>query len=252
MFLTGLAVFVVLGLAAGSFLNMCIHRLPRGLSIVYPPSACTQCDHMLGIPDLVPAFSYIFLGGKCRHCGQAISPRYLIVELLTALAFASVYFKFGISAEAAVNAVFSALIILITFSDLETQIIPDQAVYAGTALGLGYNLISGGIFSSIAGLVLCPAAMYAVYRIGTAVYKKEAMGGGDIKLAAFFGAFFGLQSGFLCLFLSFIVGAAMSVIFMAAAKKGIRDEIPFGPAMCIAAVLVLFYGNSILAWYIGL
>jgi leader peptidase (prepilin peptidase)/N-methyltransferase len=251
MFYTGIIVFAAAGLVIGSFLNMCIHRLPRDLSIVYPSSFCIKCGHKLGFPDLVPVISYLLLGGKCRYCRAQIPARYVYTEILTAVLFVLSFFMFGFTADSIFTCIFVSLIILVTFSDLETQIIPDQASFIGITAGLIYGWTKGRFISSLIGLILCAAIMYGIYKIGTRVYKKEAMGGGDIKLAAFFGAFFGLQNGLLCLFLSFMVGAVISSAYIVVAGKGRHDEVPFGPAMTVAALITLFLGGKIWAWYLG-
>ncbi|MCX5749502.1 MAG: prepilin peptidase [Candidatus Saganbacteria bacterium] len=227
MFLFEATAVIVLGLVTGSFINVCVYRLPRCLSIVYPPSNCPACGHRLAFFDLIPALSFLLLRGKCRYCKNRISARYLVVELVTAALFFFIYQRYGLTPELVFMLAFAAIIVLITFADLETQIIPDQANYLGLATGLAYNYFSGKIMVSLIGAVSCAVVMYVIYKLGTYFYKKEAMGGGDIKLAAFFGAFFGWQNGLLCLFISFIVGAAAASAYMIFLKKGRRDEIPF-------------------------
>lgn len=252
MFILEMTIAAAAGLVMGSFLNMCIYRLPRDMSIIAPNSQCPKCGHKLSAFDLVPVLSYLMLGGRCRYCRERISIRYALVEILTALLFVSSILKFGMTYNALFAMVFISLLVLITFSDLETRIIPDQANYAGIAAGLIFNCFAGNIISSVAGAVMYPFIMYLIYKLGTFIYKKEAMGGGDIKLAAFLGAYFGWQNGLLCFFLSFIAGAVIGLFYLIFLGKGRKDEIPFGPAMTSAALAVLFYAPEIWMWYLGI
>ncbi len=241
----------VAGLVFGSFLNVCIFRLPRGESIAFPPSQCVKCGNRLGVLELFPVISFILLKGKCAHCGEKISIKYPLVELLTGLIFVALFLKFGFSASLAFFLVIGSLLILIIFTDLETQIIPDSANVIFVVTGLLYGIYRGSFCDSLAGVLGGFFIMYGIFRLGTAVYKKEAMGGGDIKLATGFGALFGLQDLILALFLSFIIGAVIAVFYLVYNNKGRHQEIPFGPSMALAAFIVIFFGKALWRWYLG-
>ena len=245
-------ILFVLGAVVGSFLNVCIYRLPRDMSIVMPPSHCPGCGARLSPFDMIPLFSYLFLRGKCRQCGKAISAKYPVVELITALVFVALSFIYGPTADLVFSLILISSLIVVFFADLETQIIPDQVSVVILGSGLAKFYFYGDLLGSLTGAIAGFILMYGFYRLGSALYKQEAMGGGDIKLAAALGAFFGWQSLLLCLFLSFLIGAVVSIALMAAKIKKRTDVIPFGPAMVMAAVIVLFLGKTILNIYYGI
>lgn len=242
----------IFGLVAGSFLNVCIYRLPVDESIVFPSSHCPKCGNKLSFFDLIPVLSYIFLSGRCRYCKKEISIIYPIVESLACFVSVILFLKFGLSLNFVFNLMFSYGLIVLFFSDLKTQIMPDQINYFLIATGILYSLLLKDIFSSIAGVILCFAVMYSIYLLGKAIYKREAIGGGDIKFAVALGAFFGWKLGLLSIFLSYLIGCVYSLILLGLKLRTKEQEIPFGPAMVLAAYVVMFFGDNILNWYLAL
>lgn len=240
---------IILGLVVGSFLNVCICRLPQERSIVYPPSNCPKCGHDLSFVDLIPVFSYLSLRGKCRYCKGTISFRYPMVEIFTSLIFVAVFFKFGIGIDAILHAVFVSLLIVIIFTDLETQTIHDYLSFGGIVTGILYGLYTGGIISSLIAMVIGGLFFLSVRQIGWLIYKKEAMGEGDVLLATMLGAFFGMEGMVLSIMLSFLLGAVISLILLGLKVKKRGEEVPFGPFMAIAALIVVFFGPAIWSWY---
>jgi leader peptidase (prepilin peptidase) / N-methyltransferase len=251
IFVVQMFVILILGLVIGSFLNVCICRIPKNLSIIWPASRCQECGTQLCAADLVPVLSYVLLRGRCRYCGKGINIRYPLVEGITSCLFILVYIRFGLSIDLLFWLIFVVIAVPIFFIDLEHQIIPDHLNYAGIALGLLYGSMTGGLLSSFIGMIAGGVVMYLIFVLGTAIYKREAMGGGDIKLAMMLGAYFGWKNIILVLFLSFIIGAAAALILIALKIKNRQQEIPFGPAMLCASFVVVFFADNIWKFYLG-
>ncbi|MBU0573091.1 MAG: prepilin peptidase, partial [Candidatus Margulisbacteria bacterium] len=249
----------VLGAVIGSFLNVCICRLPRDKSILFPPSHCPNCNARIRNSDLVPIVSYLLLRGKCRGCGKKISIQYPLVELIAALTFLFIKLKFSyqlIPIEALdygffFLALFCALLIIIFFVDLEHQVIPDSLIYIGVPAGLIFALISGNIIGAIVGGLLGLALFWAIAWFGRLAFKKEALGQGDIRLAVMMGVFLGWEKFLLAAFLSYIIGAVAGIALLAFKNKKLGEYIPFGPAMVCGAYLALFYGSEMIAFYLA-
>lgn len=241
-------IIFVFGLIIGSFLNVCIWRLPRGQSIFFPGSHCPKCKTPIKWYDNIPLLSFMILRGQCRKCGNPIAWRYPLVELLTALLFLAANL---IHPEAYFNLFFVSALIVAFFSDLETGIIPDEIAYLGIPLGLLYAAMTGSVGDSALGVALGLALLLAVQKTGEFIYKKEALGGGDIKLAMLFGAFLGWQYLLLALFLGYIFGALEAVALLALKFKKTGDYIAFGPALCLGALVALFWGQPIIMWYLS-
>ncbi len=242
--------FGIIGLFIGSFLNVCIYRIPRKESLVWPGSHCPGCGRPLKVIDLVPVLSYLFLRGKCRTCGARISPRYPIVELITGAAFFwSAQSAGGDVAVFAGNILLLSGLIVITFIDLDHWIIPDKVVFPLAAAGFIISWIRGMPAEAAMGAALGFFGFYAIAIIGTVLMKKEAMGGGDIKLAGMLGCFMGWKLLLTALFLSFLIGSIVSLPMLLRRKRGARDPIPFGPMMAAGAALALIKGGEILSWY---
>ena len=236
----------VFGAVVGSFLNVCIFRLPAEASIVKPRSQCPYCDHPIRNRDNIPVISFIVLRGKCRDCGGKISWRYPLVELITALLALLLFLKYGLTLSFLIFFIFTAVLIVITFIDLDHQIIPDILTLPGipifclaaifllkipwleALLGL---LIGGGIFFTIA----------FVYELIT---KREGMGGGDIKLLAMIGGFLGWKSLIFGLLFSSFSGAIIGITAMLIKKQDMKYAVPFGPFLAAAAVAYLFWGDA--------
>ncbi len=248
------------GACVGSFLNVCIYRLPEGLSIVTPPSSCPKCKQLIKPYDNIPVFSYLILRGKCRNCKAPFSPRYAIVEFITGIFAILVLLKFGISYATLIYFFFIATLITITFIDIDHYLIFDIITYPMIAIGLvlsyfhaelgllpGVSLKSSMIgAASGAGFFLLIAGGYYLIR------KKEGMGLGDVKLLAMLGAFLGIKSVFFIVFGSSVIGAIYGIPYTMLVKKDSQHLIPFGPFLAGAAVIYLFYGEQIIDAYIRL
>lgn len=248
----------ILGVVIGSFLNVCIYRLPKEESIASSPSACQSCGHRLTAIDMVPVLSYIILGGKCRHCKAKISVQYPIVEALTGILFLLLYLKFGLTYHTLVYAALAALLIVISFIDFAHMIIPNGLVIAGLVVG-AVQLITTvftGYFGPwlvyIIGFFAGGLPLLLIGLFCALVLKKEAIGGGDIKLMAFAGLILGWRLTIPAYLIGIVLGAIISVVLMAAGIKKRGDEIPFGPFLCIGIMASVFFGNELIVWYMGL
>ncbi len=238
---------VLVALFIGSFLNVVIYRLPRGESIVWPGSHCTACGHPLRPMDLVPVLSYLGLRGECHYCGEKISWRYPLVELLTAVAFLMIYLKGGLSIWTASGFVLTAVLIVAAFTDIDEGIIPDRLTYPAVLLGLSASVYTIGIKPSLAGT----AAFGGVFLL-VAIVSRGGMGGGDIKLAAAIGAFTGLQGALLAFMLSSLLGGLWAVGLVAGGNASRKTVIRFGPFLSIGGWLAYMYGNSIFILYMSI
>jgi len=238
----------VLGISIGSFLNVCIYRIPRGGSLVSPAySACPACEHRLYPLDLIPLVSFLFLKGKCRYCQTQISYRYFFIELLTGLLFILAYWRFGLVPELLSHLLFIALLIAITFIDLEHQIIPNKINLFGFVSGIIVSLLTGhlSLLNIFFGFLAAGGLLFLI-----ALLSRGGMGGGDVKLGAVIGVFLGWPLALLALFISFILGGLGGIVLLALKKKGRKDMIPFGPFLALGSLITLFWGSQILAWYL--
>ncbi len=244
---------LALGLSIGSFLNVLIYRLPRKVKIGLGRSFCPNCRSTIKFYDNIPVLSYLILGGKCRRCRADISARYPIVELLNAAVYIYYYWQYGLSWQMAVFAFLSSVLIAIIFIDLEFQLIPDRLTIPGMVIGLAASLLPSGIgiVSSVIGLLVGGGVLYLVALLGDWLFKKESMGGGDIKMTAMLGAFLGWQKIILIFFAGAVIGLIVSVIAMYFSKK-VRSTrmIPFGPFLAAGAFLAIAYGDVIISFYI--
>jgi len=259
----GYILVFITGTVFGSFLNVCIYRIPLKKSLVYPPSECTSCGNRIKAYDLVPVLNYILLGGKCRHCRARISPRYPLVELLTGIILLSLYIKFGFSFAFFAYSVLMMILIAVFFIDIDYMIIPDELVIAGLIAGAAataVNFIKPGVmnygsdrwWTPLIGLVLIPGILLLVAIIGMLVYKTdEAMGMGDVKLLAPIGLFLGWKLGLLALFLSVLTAGLTSIILIIMKKKSKKETIPFGPFIVTGSYVAIMWGSELLNWYFG-
>ena len=246
-------VFLV-GLAVGSFLNVLIFRLPRKIGFVSGRSFCPSCKNPIAFYDNIPIFSWLILGGKCRQCKNRISVRYPAVELLNGLSWLFFFWRYDLSPEFFIYSYLASVLIVIFFIDIDYQIIPDIITLPGMVLGLGVAFLPGGltIWQSLIGLVVGGGALYLVAMLGDWIFKKDSMGGGDIKMAAMLGAFLGWQKVILIFFGSAVIGTVISLILMVFSRK-IRSHrvIPFGPFLAIAALAAILYGERIITFYLN-
>jgi len=234
------SLIIISGLVVGSFLNVCISRIPEEASVVYPPSHCPKCNSKLKAQDLIPILSYLMLRGRCRYCNEKISIRYPIVEALTAALFLIFYIKAGFSVQFFALMIFSALLILISFIDIEHLIIPDFLVLIGIGVGLAYSIYGGNLVESLQGICFGFLFMFILGTAAKFALKKEALGDGDIKLLVMLGANLGVERTLLSIFGASVAGAAVgiSMILLNMLKK--EDYIPFAPFLALGAVVSIF------------
>jgi len=245
-------IVAVFGLAFGSFLNVVIYRMPRGESIVFPGSHCTGCRHVLSWYENIPILSYIALRGKCSRCKGMISIVYPIVEIVTAIMCLTIYQNFGLSVKAAIYFLLFSSLIVAAFIDFDRQEIPDIITLPGIVIGLvvalAYpELLAKGRWqaglNSVFGILVGGGSLYLIGFLGEIVFKKEAMGGGDVKLLAMIGAFLGWKLTVLTFFIAPIFGSFAGIIMRL--KEG-KEMIPYGPYICIGAFIAVIWGESIL------
>lgn len=243
----------VFGLVVGSFLNVCICRLPREESVVSPPSHCPHCSYLIKWYDNIPLFSYLLLRGKCRGCGVHISLQYPLVELLNGILALLLFLRFGLTPAFLVFFLFCSALVVITFIDIEHQIIPDEISLGGIVIGfvLSFVLKEPGWLDSLIGILLGGGSLLLVAYGYQFLTGKEGMGGGDIKLLAMMGAFLGWKSVPFILFASSMVGSIIGISIMLLQKKDSKLAIPFGPYLAFGAVLYIFYGQPLIQWYLN-
>ena len=241
-----LLIIGILGAIIGSFSNVCIYRIPKKESIVWPSSHCPACSHPLNTLDLIPVFSFIFLRGRCRHCKALISWRYPVVESLTAVLWILVWLKFGLSLEFLSAAVFLSLGIIITFIDLDLQTIPDVISLPGVVIGLLLAFLSGrpSITDALIGAFGGAALLFLV-----AILSRGGMGGGDAKLLGMIGAFLGWQGAAASLMIGSFAGAITGLLLIALKVIKRHDPVPFGPFLIFGAGAYLFFGEYIIDFY---
>lgn len=249
--MTFLFVFLF-GAILGSFLNVCIYRLPKRESILCPPSHCPYCNEPIKFYDNIPILSYLLLRGKCRHCKEHISIRYPIVEGLSGLISLALFIKYGLTVQFLLFLLFAASLISITFIDLDHQIIPDIISIPGIFFGIGASFFipimswSESLFGILVG-----GGFLLLVAIG---YKwltgREGMGGGDIKLLAMVGAWLGWKAIPFILFSSSLIGVLIGGGSLLISKKGLRYKIPFGPFLSISSIIYIFFGPELIKWYI--
>lgn len=241
MFLSMMLLFFVLGAIFGSFYNVVGYRVPKGESLLYPSSHCTKCNRKLGALELIPILSFLLLGGKCRKCKQKIAWFYPFFEFISGVLFALSYCVFGFSIECLLSIVFVSMLLIIIISDYQTMIIPDSILIFFSIIiiiikffsvgieGIGLSLLNG-LFAFI--------FMLLIKLFGDFLFKKESMGGGDIKLLGVFGLFFGFPMAIVSVFIAALIGLPISLIIL---KRKSTHEIPFGPFLAIAAILIVLF-----------
>ena len=246
----------IIGIIFGSFFNVCIYRIPEKQSISNPPSHCPNCNTRLKPRDLVPIFSYLLSGRKCRYCKEKISSRYAIVELLTGILFLIVFNKFYLDISTVYYLVLTSILIIITFIDIDHYIIPDGLLIIGSIFAIVFNLIFKTITikESLLGAIICGGGVLAIVYLIEFIVKKEVMGGGDIKLFAMIGLFLGIKNSLLSALISVYVGAIFGItmiIYSKIKKSEFNSMIPYGPFISIATFVVMLYGDNIINWYMN-
>ncbi|MDF1544436.1 MAG: prepilin peptidase [bacterium] len=250
----GLLLSLLFGLIIGSFLNAVIYRLPRKLKLTWERSHCPSCKEQLKWYHNIPLVSYLVLRGKCGFCQESIGWRYPLVELLNASAYVLAFVTLGLGWQYAAHLFLASVLIVIFFIDIDFQIIPDLITLPGLVLGLAYSLSPGGIgfVPSLIGLLVGGGSLYLVAILGDWLFKKDSMGGGDIKMAAMLGAFLGWQKVVLVFMGSAVIGLIVSgVIMLFSARLRKERVIPFGPFIAAAAVVAIIYGEQIISFYVS-
>lgn len=229
----------IFGITLGSFYNVVGYRLPREQSLITPSSHCTSCNHKLGILDLFPVFSFLFLGGKCRYCKQKISWFYPLFEFTTGMLFAISYTVFGPTVEFFVAITFISMLLIVIISDYQTMIIPDELlIVSGIILMILITISKGftGLCFSVLEGILAFIIMFLIKKMGDFLFKKESMGGGDIKLMFIFGLVLGFPMTLVSIFIASFIGLPISLYILYKKKD---HEIPFGPFLAVAAIIIM-------------
>lgn len=250
-----MSLFVLLaGACVGSFLNVCIYRIPAGLSIVSPPSACPRCQQSIRVYDNIPVLSYLLLRGRCRACAAPIAMRYPLVETLTALAALAVFLKYGLTAATPVYFAFIAVLIVITFIDIDHQIIPDILSLPGIPVFFVAGLWAARTDwrDALIGIGIGGGILFLIALIYRQLTGKDGMGMGDVKLLAMIGALIGWQGVVFTIFCSSVTGTLVGLLLMALSGGGLKTRLPFGPFLALGAVAYIFYGPELIDAYLGL
>jgi leader peptidase (prepilin peptidase)/N-methyltransferase len=262
----------VFGLIIGSFLNVCILRIPQGKSIVFPASACPKCGEGIRPYDNIPVFSYLLLGGKCRNCKTPISAMYPTVEFLTGVLFVACFCVFGFTADTLKWAIFSAIMIVLVFTDLRERILPDVVNFVGFAIAIVLSLFTRSsdgtslwltqvfmlhappqrllpLMDALLGAGIGGGLLWVVMELYFRLRHREGMGFGDVKMMFMVGAFLGARGTLLTIFAGSFLGTLLGIAFMAARNKDRDYELPFGTFLGMAALLVVFFGAHFVNWY---
>ena len=260
------------GLIIGSFLNVCILRIPADKSIVLPASSCAKCGKAIAPYDNIPVLSWLVLGGKCRNCKTKISAMYPAVELLTGLLFLGCYFVFGFTVEALKWAVFAALLVVLTITDLRERILPDEVNFFGLGAGLLFSFFTKSadgtalwlanrwfpfapppmalsVADAVLGAVAGSGLLWFVAEGYFRLRGREGMGLGDVKMMAAVGAFLGVKRTMMTVLAGSLLGSVIGIALIAISKKGRDYELPFGTFLGAGALLVVFFGSTALHWY---
>jgi len=248
-----LSILIVLGLTVGSFLNVCIHRIPREQSLMFPPSRCPGCEHRLSWFENIPVLSYAVLGGRCRKCRTRISIRYPLVELAT-MAFFIVHGEvFGWSALLVPRLLFACAMVVLFAIDLEHHLLPNVITLPGIAIGLiSSAVLPPGLVDALVGAAIGGGVLWL---IGEAYYRysgHEGMGGGDVKMLAMIGAFLGWKLVLVTLVLSSFAGSLIGVAVIALKRGGMKYALPYGTFLALGALVASLAGDAIVNWYVSL
>ncbi len=245
-----LLLLFIFGTIFGSFINVVAYRFPRNLSIINPPSGCPSCEKRLGIIELFPLLSYLFLRGRCRHCKTSINPRYFMVELATGLLFVAVPWFLGVSMESVGYLFLLSLLLVISLIDIDFRRIPNVLLGVGLVIGLLLKLIDPATRSLQAlgdaglGMLAGGGIMLIIY-----IFGRGGIGAGDLKLMIMVGFFLGMAGVLLVLFVGFLLGGFYGLTMLLLRRLGRKDMIPFGPFLSLGVAIEIFFGEQILNWY---
>jgi len=249
-----IVIILLLGSIVGSFLNVCISRIPSGESVVFPGSHCPECKSPIPFYHNIPVFSFLILKGRCKYCGVKISPQYILAEILTPVIMLLLFFNFGLSLAFAAASFFSWALIVVTFIDLKHKIIPDIISLPGiilcfissffvpwaTPVDSIIGILAGG------GVLWCFAAGYKL------LAKKDGMGGGDIKLLAMIGSFLGWKGVLLSLMIGSFAGSFVGIFLMLLKGRDLKYAVPFGPFLSLGGLCSLLYGGELIRLYLAI
>lgn len=242
----------VLGLAVGSFLNVCIHRLPRGESLVHPPSRCPRCGRALRWHDNIPVLSWIWLGGQCGHCHAPISVQYPVVEVVTAALIVGIVVLTPPGPLLASRLVFACALVVLFVIDLEHQILPNVITLPGILVGWLFSVFGPpGWQASLIGILLGAGLLYGTAAAYYIVRREEGLGMGDVKMLAMIGAFLGWKAVILTLVLASFAGALVGIAVILTSRGGMRYALPFGTFLAVGSLVAMLAGDQIIAWYLG-
>ena len=245
-------VVAAFGLVIGSFLNVCIYRLPRGQSVVWPASRCTTCGRALAWFENIPVVSYVALGGACRTCRATISPVYPAVELATCAAFVALYARLGLTPLLAARLVFACAMIVLFVVDLRHRILPNAITVGGIPVGLAFSLAAPpGWAASLIGIVAGGGSLLLIAELYRLIRREEGLGMGDVKMLALIGAFLGWKLMLLTLVLSSLLGSVIGIAMIAGRKGDMKYALPFGTFLSAAALIASAAGDAIIEWYMG-
>ncbi|HET6515953.1 MAG TPA: prepilin peptidase [Thermodesulfovibrionales bacterium] len=250
----------LLGAIIGSFLNVCIYRIPRGLSVVSPSSRCPSCGTTIKVYDNIPIISFFILGGRCRYCSGKIPLRYPLVETLNALMYISAVWRYGLGWQTPFLFAFCSSMIVITFIDIDFQIIPNVITLPGIVVGLVASSLvfpdpfavnaTLGFKEGMIGLLAGGGLFYFIAFVSQLILRQEAMGMGDVKMMAMVGAFMGWKAILLTTFAGSLIGSIVGILVMVLTGTGRKAKLPFGPFLAAGAILTLFVGQEIMVFYL--
>lgn len=242
-------IIFILGTIIGSFLNVCIYRIPKNQSIAYPPSHCTSCKSNLKWYDLIPILSYVLLKGRCRYCREKVSARYLIIEFLTGILYVLVYIRYGVTLDTIKYIIMISILIVIGMIDLDTTNVYFKTTFTGFVLAIVflalYAYMGLPIISYIYGGIIGGGTLALIILI-----TKGGMGWGDVEICFVCGLFLGVKPTLLMLFLSFVIGSVIGLALIASKKKTRKDYIPFGPFIVLASIITILWGQGVITWYL--
>lgn len=247
-------IILILGLLIGSFLNVCIYRIPKGESIAFPPSHCSSCGNNIKPYDLIPVISWIFLRGKCRNCGEKISIRYALVEITTAILFLLTYFQYGATIYLVRYLILIPFLMVIAMIDYDTMEVYNTTTWPAIVVGgifLGVNFYLGEpVATYIYGGLLGAGTITFIILLTKLILGTEGMGWGDVEICGLCGLFLGFKLALMMMFFSFIIGGIIGVYLLRFRKKNGGSEMPFGPSIIMATFLMIIWGDKIFNWYL--